>query len=452
MTAQQFNLRWNNHTNNLIQVFVDQFEREQLVDVTLSCQGKFIKAHKLVLGACSPYFQEIFDRHGTTPHPVIIMNGLKFEDIKSIVEFMYKGEVKVCESDLEGLLATAESLQIKGLSNVRATRQGQGQSSPSPSVNSTGSGNNSSNVSQESGHSNQTRKSGGNPPSGNSGNASTSHNNSNSCSTGRHNSSHELHISDKSHGDHAEGVSGTPLHLRRKRAKTTSPNKDVNESRNDNSGMETHCLKTENAPTKSVLAGFTSSVDDESSDELPMTIKIEPPFIRDIDEEDDDEWDTVKDNTKVNETCDGSQDGKAGLMEPKEKIPRPPNAFMIFANEWRRKLATQFPNESNKEISVRLGIMWKNLSGDSKEEYFAASRQANEDHKKKYPDYYYSPKEARMRKRWKMQQQQVSHLMSSGQYNPVHLVKVFINEDGDGERTKQSSGSAASLHHTASSH
>ncbi len=56
----------------------------------------------------------------------------------------------------------------------------------------------------------------------------------------------------------------------------------------------------------------------------------------------------------------------AGLTEPKEKIPRPPNAFMIFANEWRRKLATQFPNESNKEISVRLGIMWKNLPSPKK--------------------------------------------------------------------------------------
>jgi len=52
--------------------------------------------------------------------------------------------------------------------------------------------------------------------------------------------------------------------------------------------------------------------------------------------------------------------------EQKEKIPRPPNSFMIFANEWRRQLATQFPNESNKEISVRLGLMWKNLSDELK--------------------------------------------------------------------------------------
>ena len=37
----------------------------------------------------------------------------------------------------------------------------------------------------------------------------------------------------------------------------------------------------------------------------------------------------------------------------KPKIPRPPNAFMLFANEWRKKLALQYPRESNKDISVR---------------------------------------------------------------------------------------------------
>jgi len=58
--------------------------------------------------------------------------------------------------------------------------------------------------------------------------------------------------------------------------------------------------------------------------------------------------------------------GYTAAAEPKEKIPRPPNAFMIFANEWRRKLAIQFSNESNKEISVRLGIMWKNLQSQQK--------------------------------------------------------------------------------------
>lgn len=94
------------------------------MDVTISCQGRFLKAHKIVLGACSPYFQEIFDTHESTPHPIIIMNGYDFEDIRSIVEFMYRGEVMVAETCMQRLLAAAEDLQIKGLSNVRSKRDG----------------------------------------------------------------------------------------------------------------------------------------------------------------------------------------------------------------------------------------------------------------------------------------------------------------------------------------
>lgn len=50
---------------------------------------------------------------------MIILNGIKFVDLQSIVEFMYNGEIKVEENDLGDLLAVAETLQIKGLCNIR---------------------------------------------------------------------------------------------------------------------------------------------------------------------------------------------------------------------------------------------------------------------------------------------------------------------------------------------
>ncbi|XP_046665080.1 uncharacterized protein LOC124357378 isoform X1 [Homalodisca vitripennis] len=88
----------------------------------------------------------------------------------------------------------------------------------------------------------------------------------------------------------------------------------------------------------------------------------------------------------------------SALLLNSKKIPRPPNAFMIFANEWRKQLAQQHPTDSNKSISVRLGQLWKNMSKGSKEIYYQRSRQAGQDHKQKYPGYVYNPKEARMRK------------------------------------------------------
>ena len=43
----------------------------------------------------------------------------------------------------------------------------------------------------------------------------------------------------------------------------------------------------------------------------------------------------------------GQRDKKSNAWHKRRagKIPRPPNAFMIFANEWRRKLAFQHPSK-----------------------------------------------------------------------------------------------------------
>lgn len=54
---QQFCLRWNNHQNTLISVFDNFLESETLVDCTLAAEGQYLKAHKVVLMACSPYLE-----------------------------------------------------------------------------------------------------------------------------------------------------------------------------------------------------------------------------------------------------------------------------------------------------------------------------------------------------------------------------------------------------------
>ena len=54
---QEFCLRWNNHSSTLISVLDSLLQEEALVDVILAAEGKFIKVHRLVLCACSQYFQ-----------------------------------------------------------------------------------------------------------------------------------------------------------------------------------------------------------------------------------------------------------------------------------------------------------------------------------------------------------------------------------------------------------
>lgn len=59
-TGQQFSLRWNNYLRHITCAFDSLRSDEDLVDVTLSCEGKRIRAHKMLLSACSTYFRDLF--------------------------------------------------------------------------------------------------------------------------------------------------------------------------------------------------------------------------------------------------------------------------------------------------------------------------------------------------------------------------------------------------------
>lgn len=51
---------WTYLQENIASGFQNLFDRGDLVDVTLACDGKLLQAHKIVLAICSPYFQEMF--------------------------------------------------------------------------------------------------------------------------------------------------------------------------------------------------------------------------------------------------------------------------------------------------------------------------------------------------------------------------------------------------------
>lgn len=116
MASQQFSLKWHSHCQHLANSFnVLRSEDEFLTDVTLCCDGKRLRAHKIILSVCSTYFRETF-MENPCKHPVVIFKNVKFEDLANIVEFMYKGEVSISQDSLSSFLHVAEMLQVRGLS------------------------------------------------------------------------------------------------------------------------------------------------------------------------------------------------------------------------------------------------------------------------------------------------------------------------------------------------
>lgn len=48
-------------------------------------------------------------------HPILILKDIKFQELKSMLDYMYRGEVNISQEELGTFLKAAESLQIKGL-------------------------------------------------------------------------------------------------------------------------------------------------------------------------------------------------------------------------------------------------------------------------------------------------------------------------------------------------
>ncbi len=111
-------LRWNNFHSSLASTLEILWDEESFCDVTLFCEGEEIRAHKVVLSACSLTFKSLL-RNNVCQHPIVILHDIRLNILEAILQFIYKGEVNIEQDQLNGLLRAATSLQIKGLAGVR---------------------------------------------------------------------------------------------------------------------------------------------------------------------------------------------------------------------------------------------------------------------------------------------------------------------------------------------
>ena len=153
-SSEKFCLRWNDFQENISVAFRELRNDTDFFDVTLACstddgslknsglsdrdpggkpRHKTVRAHKVILSACSVFFKDLLKsmNGGNTnqTQPLIYLRGIKYEDLQSILDFMYYGEVNIEQEKLNTFLAVAEELRVKGLSPSETGQGGGGSAS-----------------------------------------------------------------------------------------------------------------------------------------------------------------------------------------------------------------------------------------------------------------------------------------------------------------------------------
>ncbi|XP_047489899.1 uncharacterized protein LOC125039718 isoform X2 [Penaeus chinensis] len=106
------------HSKHQTLILKGLLEDVTFADVTLTAEGKSLKAHKAVLSAMSPYFKKVL-QNNPSPHPIIIMPlDMQFEDLKGIIDYIYMGEIVVPTENLSSLFKAGRVLQVSGLTTV----------------------------------------------------------------------------------------------------------------------------------------------------------------------------------------------------------------------------------------------------------------------------------------------------------------------------------------------
>ena len=115
MASEKFCLSWNDFQATLTNSFKSFQKDGDFHDVTLVTEDmKQLKAHKVILSACSEFFKTIL-KANTHSHPLIYLNGVDSTNMQFILDYMYNGEVSIYQDQIDVFLSRAEIMKVSGL-------------------------------------------------------------------------------------------------------------------------------------------------------------------------------------------------------------------------------------------------------------------------------------------------------------------------------------------------
>merc|ERR1712098_580155 len=112
--TKKFNLKWNDFQSNVTTTCGQFRNRNHFQDVTLVSDDYVqISAHRIVLSACSGYFNNVLSQN-THSHPLLCLNGIYSSELNNVLDFIYSGELQIHQAELDRFLQIAQRLQLQG--------------------------------------------------------------------------------------------------------------------------------------------------------------------------------------------------------------------------------------------------------------------------------------------------------------------------------------------------
>ncbi|XP_068706950.1 kelch-like protein diablo [Montipora capricornis] len=102
------------HAGNVLSRLNDLLQRDELCDVTISVEGRAIKAHRAVLAASSQYFNAMFTRKMSEQNQATVeIKGVDFISAQMLIQFAYTAQLTITDSTVQNLFLAADLLQFK---------------------------------------------------------------------------------------------------------------------------------------------------------------------------------------------------------------------------------------------------------------------------------------------------------------------------------------------------
>ena len=110
-----FSLKWGEFQPFISNSIKSLRDLGDFTDVTLVCEDGQQEAHRIILSACSPFFQRVLKLQSGQQQLVMFMRGVEIGQLTSLLDFIYTGEVELPRDDVDQFILLAGELKIKGL-------------------------------------------------------------------------------------------------------------------------------------------------------------------------------------------------------------------------------------------------------------------------------------------------------------------------------------------------